>query len=68
MVEKLTSHGGGALRYDGTILKVTDPRASRCVNKTKERITIILIKHTIQFDARAVILSPDERLFLTSIR
>ena len=25
-----TSQGGGALRYDGTILKVTDPRASRC--------------------------------------
>lgn len=27
--KKLTSHGGGALRYDGTILNVTDPRASR---------------------------------------
>lgn len=26
----LTSHGGGALRYDGTILNVTEPRASRC--------------------------------------
>lgn len=26
---RLTSQGGGALRYDGTILKVTDPRASR---------------------------------------
>lgn len=25
-----TSQGGGALLYDGTILKVTDPRASRC--------------------------------------
>ena len=25
-----TSQGGGALRYDGTILKVTDPRASLC--------------------------------------
>ena len=25
-----TSHDGGALRNDGTILKVTDPRASRC--------------------------------------
>lgn len=25
-----TSQGGGALLYDGTILNVTDPRASRC--------------------------------------
>lgn len=25
-----TSQGGGALRYDGTILNVTDPRASLC--------------------------------------
>lgn len=25
----LTSHGGGALLYDGTILNVTEPRASR---------------------------------------
>lgn len=25
-----TSHGGGALLYEGTILNVTDPRASRC--------------------------------------
>lgn len=28
-----TSQGGGALLYDGTILKVTDPRASRCNNR-----------------------------------
>lgn len=27
-----TSQGGGALLYDGTILKVTDPRASLCKN------------------------------------
>jgi hypothetical protein len=25
----ITSQGGGALRYEGTILKVTEPRASR---------------------------------------
>lgn len=25
-----TSHGGGALLYEGTILNVMDPRASRC--------------------------------------
>lgn len=30
LIDKLTSHGGGALRYDGTILNVTEPRASRC--------------------------------------
>jgi hypothetical protein len=29
-----TSQGGGALLYDGTILNVTDPRASRC-NRSK---------------------------------
>lgn len=31
-----TSQGGGALLYDGTILNVTDPRASRC-NSRRER-------------------------------
>lgn len=30
-----TSQGGGALLYDGTILKVTDPRASRCNNQRR---------------------------------
>lgn len=32
---KLTSHGGGALLYEGTILNVTDPRASRCEKRIK---------------------------------
>lgn len=31
-----TSQGGGALLYDGTILNVTDPRASRCNNRETE--------------------------------
>lgn len=30
-----TSQGGGALLYDGTILKVTDPRASRYNNQKR---------------------------------
>lgn len=34
-----TSQGGGALLYDGTILKVTDPRASRC-NRKQNRLRI----------------------------
>lgn len=34
MLKWLTSQGGGALLYDGTILKVTDPRASRWEKKT----------------------------------
>lgn len=41
MENELTSQGGGALRYDGTILKVTDPRASRWKfnkkNETKQK-------------------------------
>lgn len=31
-----TSQGGGALLYDGTILNVTDPRASRCNTQNPE--------------------------------
>lgn len=31
-----TSHGGGAFRYDGIILNVTDPRASRCKHTQKK--------------------------------
>lgn len=38
----LTSQGGGLLRYEGTILKVTDPRASLCekVNKNNDILNI----------------------------
>lgn len=41
----LTSHGGGALRYEGTILNVTEPRASLCmdgwIGGKKEMLQII---------------------------
>lgn len=32
-----TSHGGGAFRYDGIILNVTDPRVSRCKCEYKKK-------------------------------
>lgn len=38
-----TSQGGGALLYDGTILNVTDPRASLCNKSTNNMITNVLI-------------------------
>ncbi len=39
---KRTSQGGGALRYDGTILKVIWPLASLCVRRKKKGTSVAI--------------------------
>lgn len=44
-----TSQEGGALLYDGTILKVTDPRTSRCKTE-KQNKTIVTFLSLAELD------------------